>query len=170
MIIKEHKAIFIHIPKCAGSSIENKFGKDKNSEADHSRILDLITISPMHLPEILLKNTSDLEVFKRAVGSIIKPSVIYKKDFNNYYKFTFVRNPWSRVVSFYHFITVIRKNYATIENISPLISFDNFVVNHLNIWDLKPQYWWLTNGRDISSLDFIGKFENLQPDFEHIVN
>ena len=85
-----------------------------------------------------------------------------------YFKFAFVRNPWSRMVSWYEFcLRLPLRPRSTM--ISPSsnkfrpISFDTF----LNTHDHCPQLDWVSlNG--VISLDFVGKFENLINDFNHI--
>ena len=71
-----------------------------------------------------------------------------------YFKFAFVRNPWSRMVSFYEFRLRQGKSNS---------SFDTFLNTHPHC----PQFDWVSlNG--VISLDFVGKFENLISDFKHI--
>lgn len=101
---------------------------------------------------------------------------------NDYFKFTFVRNPFDRLVSIYHEFRKNRgHNYS--EKIimeSPLLSefdvsnndidnFRNFCLNLENsFWinDLffKPQYEFVTVDNNLT-MDFIGKFENIDEDW-----
>ena len=66
MISHKHKCIFIHIPKCAGTSVEVNFS---NKHSNHCPVA----------------------VFARK----------YPRKFKNYFKFSFVRNPFDRLVSVY---------------------------------------------------------------------
>lgn len=76
---------------------------------------------------------------------------------NNYYKFGFSRNPWDRLVSIYHG----RKQLVKKKTISA--TFEEWIISD----DLKvhPQRLWLTD-----DLDFIGRFENYNEDFEIVKN
>ncbi|TCS40295.1 sulfotransferase family 2 domain-containing protein [Reinekea marinisedimentorum] len=98
-----------------------------------------------------------------------------KADFNNYYKFAFVRNPWSRLFSAYTYLKTggwdesdrkwADKNFANVRN------FDDFVYNWLNEETLKthihfkPQYEFLLDHKDRLLIDDIGYFENIQQDY-----
>jgi len=76
------------------------------------------------------------------------------------FKFTFVRNPWDKVVSdcFYN----VKKGLLVDD---PLV-FEKYVrsiVDNNDRWKM-PMIDWLT-WEDSVTVDFIGKFENLQEDF-----
>ncbi len=114
--------------------------------------------------------------------SIKKYQIIYsKEEFLNYFKFTFVRNPWERVFSAYSFLknggmNEIDEKWAAIN----LKAFDNFeefikiglfkrnIRRHLHF---KPQYKFLLTPYNKKILvDFIGFFENIENDFKYIKN
>jgi chondroitin 4-sulfotransferase 11 len=78
-----------------------------------------------------------------------KNSAKYKK----YFKFAFVRNPWDRLVSKYFFD---RKSGRSSEE-----SFKNWAKSRKG---LKPQLGYLTINDEVA-VDFIGRYENLQEDF-----
>ena len=88
--------------------------------------------------------------------------------FDNYFKFTFVRNPWDRVVSFYHY--QIKRNWDFYP-FNETISFDNFVKNWMRRMRRQtplathPCYDWISDKDDNLLVDFTGRFENFQEDF-----
>jgi hypothetical protein len=142
----EYKCIFIHIPKTAGLSIVNSlFGEMKQ---------------PSHFP-------------------LIRYQLLFTEtEYLNYYKFAFVRNPWDRAVSAYTFlmeggISNFDKEFA-FNILSKYKSFDDFVRNwctESNIFQMAhfiPQYAYVTEPDGSFKLDFLGRFENLQDDFDHI--
>ena len=107
--------------------------------------------------------------------------VFSKNEFDRYFKFTFVRNPWSRIFSAYNFLKkggmneVDRRWAAT--NIASYKNFDDFIKGWLSIPGIekykhfRPQYEFLCiPGSYKLSVDFLGFFENIQNDFECIKN
>lgn len=93
MISHEHKCIFIHISKCAGSSIEAAFGIDlyKYDVADKINLYgwdkEFRGFLQHATPQQLLGN-----------------NLISKQEWDNYYKFIIVRNPWDRSYSDYKWL------------------------------------------------------------------
>ena len=83
-------------------------------------------------------------------------------DFNDYFKFAFVRNPWDRVVSWYNFSMKI-KNSDKDRNITGK-DFLSFILEFQNIWGNEQQNQY----NFTKCCDFIGRYENLQKDFDII--
>ena len=93
MISLKYGFLFIHIPKTAGNSIQNIL-KDYSEES-------VVTISPHH------DGINQFEVRSDSY-SINKHSTLleYQNEFgvakiDGLFKFTCVRNPWDRLISFY---------------------------------------------------------------------
>ena len=92
----------------------------------------------------------------------------YESEYDNYFKFTIVRNPWDRLLSFYynklHGKDVYGGNYSSFSECN---TFEDF------IYALKPRNLKKCNGHfklqtemfPLDSIDFIGKFENFSDDF-----
>ncbi len=100
------------------------------------------------------------------------------EEFNRYFKFTVVRNPFDRLVSAYLFMKKggmndKDKRWAE-RNLAPYADFDAFVkgwVNRDNIWKglhFRPQYSFICLNKYQPGPDFIGYYENLAADFEFI--
>ncbi|HNQ03393.1 MAG TPA: sulfotransferase family 2 domain-containing protein [Thiobacillaceae bacterium] len=98
-------------------------------------------------------------------------------EFADYFKFTFVRNPWDRLLSAYMFLSNGGFNGDDEEwardNLASYGNFTDFVrgwVNTKNIWTKQhfyPQSYFLkTEGR--LAVDFVGRFENINEDFARI--
>jgi hypothetical protein len=101
--------------------------------------------------------------------------------FAKYYKFSFVRNPWDRLVSAYFFLKQggmdVRDKQWAVEYLSNITSFDQFVkewVNSENILKknhFMPQYLYLNNGEAGSRtilVDYVGRIEDIDAGFEHV--
>lgn len=94
---------------------------------------------------------------------------LYKKHWDEFFTFGFVRNPWDHFVSLYKWCKKHNSKQA-------LNGFDNFLKNQYEsnfgiLWD-----WQFTNqsdrlfDKDNQLVDFIGKFENLEEDYLKICN
>lgn len=139
------RCIYIHIPKAAGISINQAlFG---NYGGGHKTVRQ----------------------YKRIFGPCT-----YKK----YFTFTFVRNPYSRLFSAYQYLLEggfkeDEKLWAD-KNIAQYSSFDDFVLNWLdeeNIWSynhFKPQYSFVCDIGRQPEVNFIGKVETINQDFNTV--
>tara|TARA_X000000950_G_scaffold275464_1_gene361922 strand:- start:256 stop:990 length:735 start_codon:yes stop_codon:yes gene_type:complete len=158
MISHSKKFVFIHNPKTAGTSITS-------------------ILQPYC--EVLPNQDTNSPFFYHASAMKVKNFFI-KMDWNwdAYYKFTFVRNPWDRLVSYYEFM---KKRYNDLLNENKLNtdiickefgenvnSFDDFILN-LNIFapNTDEHYHSINNK---PSLDYVGKLESIQTDFKIICN
>lgn len=150
MISHKYKCIFIHIQRTAGTSIEKWIiGKD------------WWDIQP---------NT------KHILAS--KAKEIYKDYWDDYFKFSFVRNPWDRVISnsiFSNFLgTHIKNGLVDINEYKrkygyPLtLEFDHRFYNREKLLNNKHKENQVYGNILDEELDFIGKFENLKNDLEFI--
>ena len=88
-------------------------------------------------------------------------SQYFKHDPKDYFKFTFVRNPWDRMIS----------TYAFYNKPSPQISFKEYITTFLNRpvskdWRRhRSCYDYIFSENAKITIDFIGKIENFQQDF-----
>jgi hypothetical protein len=104
--------------------------------------------------------------------------IFTEEEFDSYFKFAFVRNPWDRLVSAYFFLKgggfhAEDKRWAQ-ENLSEYADFDSFVKQWLNrgnarSWiHFRPQHEFLCTDNKEPQLDFIGHYENLADDFARV--
>ena len=107
----------------------------------------------------------------------------YPQFFSKYFKFTFVRNPWDKMVSFYHYH--IRRgwdlNWDWNQANAPCFSDFLRITSQYDIakqrrifkntgrstshMRMSNQLDWLVDKNGSLLIDFIGRFENLQEDF-----
>lgn len=146
----KHNLFFIHIPKCAGTTIEKALDLQKaKCFFSKTRFDKLFNISPQHFSYKDLKIIFNLKRFKL---------------------FTIIRNPYDRIVSEYMYIQKEENEYW--KNFKNL-SFDLFVekvflideARRSNLFDnhFKLQYSFIEGGEDIIK---IFKYENLQEAFD----
>ena len=86
-------------------------------------------------------------------------------EFNDFFIFAFVRNPWDRVVSWYNFSMYLsnKENVEKDRNVTAK-KFSSFIHEFENIWANKQQI----QSDFTKCCDFVGRYENLQNDFDII--
>jgi hypothetical protein len=98
---------------------------------------------------------------------------------NQMFKFAFVRNPYDRVHSAYHFLRlggVDREDAEFGERVlSRYQTFEKFVLEGLEqeevarFWHFRPQTHFITSDHGVvDSLDFVGCYENFERDFGYV--
>ena len=141
----EHQALFIHIPKSAGRSLVRGLFDVKSVE---------------HAPA---------DWYQR-----LDPD-----KFSRYYKFTIVRNPWDRAVSAYTYLSnggspASSDDALWADFVQRFDSFDDFVCRWMNEENIMrnalftPQAVFLKNLFGQIDMDYVGRFESLAADFDHI--
>jgi chondroitin 4-sulfotransferase 11 len=95
-----------------------------------------------------------------------------KRRWERKFKFAFVRNPWDRVVSSFHYAATRTKNSRFVD-----LTFSQwlklaYVDRHPLYFDaphlFSPQYDWISDNDDNLIVDFVGRFENLEHDFAKV--
>ena len=152
MVSHKHKCIFVHIPKTAGVSIYEALGVDEKFPRHHKRLND-------PGPGDMWRPWRDYNI----IDTITK----------NYFKFCFVRNPWDRLLSAYCYLRVGGRGGAGDMRDAVILSqfhdFREFIVNFDKIENdfsdkhFYEQAFWVDD-----RIDFIGKTENIQEDFNTI--
>lgn len=169
MIDHKNKFIFVHVPKCGGTSIESLF----DSNAQENDVAGSYKGKSWHKHMTLLDYENEFP------------------DLSDYFKFSFVRNPWSMTLSMYKYMwesdykfpTKWRSNrtkykyfYVSFLDWIKSPSFSSGTIRSLDIISQYDNSMSIQQPDTLSkwtsattwSLDFIGKFENLQPDFNTI--
>ena len=175
MISHQYQFIFVHIPKCAGSSIEWMYGHTDGAalveEQDHRSIRMLQ--SPVPFPRALMSSENVFHLALRLRHRIVKhrnPNntlAVTGEQYRSYFKFTIVRNPWARAYSWYKncLRNPIHRARMMIADDTTLREFLQKFVGH---GALRPQLSWLTDFDGQLPLDYIARFESLDSDFENI--
>ena len=157
MICRDHNCLYVHIPKAAGQSIEQFFMGLLNLDWDQDR--EALCLQGNDDPTCGTEKLAHL-----SASEYVDCGYLSEEEFAGLFKFSFVRNPWSRILSEYRY-----RNYFH------HLSFRDFVLNKLPKpgWDDKyrhvmPQYDMLHNQQGNLLVDFVGRFETLQQDFDRV--
>ena len=159
-ISPDNKFVFIHTPKCAGSSTHVLL-KDMYSVKNR---LDPFPLEHHMTWNDFLKGKSNLGggFVKDADDPMTPPNTQRDPDLSSIFGFSFVRNPWDRVVSAY-FDPALPTLAETFQDFVTSV-LPNILQNpptHESIHYFPAVYFTLSTERE---LDFIGKHENLQED------
>lgn len=162
MISHQHKCIFIHISKCAGSSIESAFGIDisDNTEKNNRNLFGWNSTR-----QFFLQHATPQELLD---GNFITQEI-----WDSYFKFIIVRNPYSRALSDYLWVMQDLKIAGSFEEFLTMdaafgkmkdkTEIANYRADHLT----KQIDYFFINGDEIR-YDFVLRFENLQGDLNAV--
>ena len=125
MISIKHKIIFIHIPKCAGQSIENIFLRDLGLCWEERY--------PLLLRPRKVNEKGPERLAHLYAEEYFKFGYIPKEKYDKFFKFSIIRNPIDRILSEINFQKIPKKNPKNIygvesveEYISKVIKLDKF--------------------------------------------
>ena len=151
MISFQKRFLFVHIPKTAGNSIQSILRDYSEDEIVALRAeQDGIERFGLRNPKYNIKKHSTLAEYRAALG---------EARFRGLYKFTCVRNPWDRMVSYYFGTTQLVETWDRKE-------FRKLILRALSVRD----YLQLDKGEadPFGNVDYIMRFENLADDFRAI--
>jgi hypothetical protein len=148
MISLQKRFLFVHIPKTAGNSIQTALRDYSEDELVALRKeQDGIERFGLRNPNYEIKKHSTLREYRDALG---------QEQFRDLYKFTCVRNPWDRMVSYYFTPTQTPETWDRRK-------FRKIISKGVSVGD----YLRLDNGEGdpFANVDYIMRFENLTEDF-----
>ena len=151
MISFQKRFLFVHIPKTAGNSIQSVLRDYSEDELVALRSeQDGVERFGLRNPNYKIKKHSTLAEYRAALG---------EKAFGNLYKFTCIRNPWDRMISFY-FTPTQRTQTWDRKKFRKIISRTLPVADYLR----------LNTGRGdpFANVNYIMRFENLADDFRTV--
>lgn len=163
MIISyKYRFIFVHVNKCAGTSITRALFPYLGPD-------DLVLGC---LPEQEILHAESRKrgcLSKHSTASHIK-SMIDADIWRNYFKFAFVRNPWDLSVSRYYWAvnTGWNDGEGRIEAIKQMSDFEEYVLSPL--FNRKNCIDFLLDENRRIAVDFIGRYENLYEDYNKILD
>ena len=157
MLMSESKMfIFIHIYKNAGKSITA------------SLINDRITKMRYVTNRVSKKLRIPLNIQPQPFDDHVKASEIVDKigieEFNRYFSFAFVRNPWDWQVSLYSY-ALKNKNHHQHEQTKSFLTFDHYIEWRCKN-EVRLQSDCIYSESNQLLVDFVGRYENIASDFE----
>tara|TARA_B100001123_G_C15083541_1_gene936690 strand:- start:301 stop:1011 length:711 start_codon:yes stop_codon:yes gene_type:complete len=170
-----YKGIFIHVPKAAGTSMMTAFEPyqeeglitEKTSFLQHPML-------PLPLLAMFNFDISRAEVMKSVIGSV---------RWDETFKFCFVRNPWDRYISNWHWLTRTGQRTGWVDRgwqgEDGNVSFHDFVhqigacydmpINQYqhDKWHMRNQIEHISDRSGTLMVDFVGRVENIVEDFAY---
>jgi len=151
MISLQKRFLFVHIPKTAGNSIQSvlrDYSEDQLIALRKEQ--DGIERFGLRSTKYKIKKHSTLNEYHRALG---------EEQFRDLYKFTCVRNPWDRMVSYYFTPTQNPETWNKKK-------FREIISKAVSLAD----YLRLDNGEGdpFANVDCIMRFENLADEFRAV--
>jgi hypothetical protein len=160
-VCKATPRIFIWIPKTGGTSLWNALPLQHR--------IKILTLNEVREhPAAGLYTFGHISLFLLTKRGLLRPEFV-----GNAFKFAFVRNPFDRAVSLFEFSKQRR-------TLPPRTTFQRFcellkerayeplgLYNKRGLSQCNPQCAWIKRG-DASGCDFIGRYENLQHDFNKV--
>lgn len=156
MLCHAYRCVFIHVPKTAGISIEHVF-------------LDLMGLTWETRAPLLLRHNDDPAKGPPRLAHLkateyVSCGHMTQAEFDAYFKFSFVRNPWDRIVSEYKY-----RGYPA------WLDFKTYLFRHLprpgftdTYCHIVPQCDFLFDAAGTPAADFVGRYESLQADFDTV--
>jgi len=141
IINKQHRFIYIHVPRTGGTSIRQAWKDlDKNGLVDHS-----CKIGRMRKKHVTVREL-------RCVGKL------NDCEFDRYFKFGFIRNPWDRVYSLYC-------KHREQSDINCKKGFKYWLFDELQLHQQfqKRPAWHFLRG-----VDYVARFESFEKEWDYI--
>ncbi len=151
-IYTSHRAVFVHIPKTGGSTVTTVLKRDT-------------FLGPK-------RNLSDPR--GDACETIFEIRDLLGAEFDEFFSFSFVRNPWDRFVSAYHYVMERRPE---LEQVTVHKRFEDFVRafeadpdTFKAIRYFRPQNAYLLDENGNIPVDFVGRFERFEQDLGTVLD
>jgi hypothetical protein len=163
LLSRRYQFLFVHIAKTGGTSVRNALQRYRWRD-------------PYYLPQWIASKMSGITghslgiKLPRHCKAITAQEMLPQEVFEGLFKFAFVRNPWDLQVSSYHHIKRERPHLLESDE-----SFASFLQRKLDTdrpWQyhidtsITPQSHYLIDLTGKQIVDFVGRYESLQSDFD----
>ena len=165
LLSHRYQFLFVHIAKTGGTSVRSALQRYRWRD-------------PYYLPQWIASRLSGMTGHRlgiklpRHCKAITAQEMLPREFYDSLFKFAFVRNPWDLQVSSYHHIRRERPQLMQANE-----SFEDFLRRKLDPerpWQyhldtsVESQSHYITDLQGRQIVDFIGRYETLQEDFDHI--
>jgi hypothetical protein len=163
MISHKHKCIFVEVPKTGSTSVRGILGK---AWKPHLNLWEIKNLMESYWTHFGGRKNRILECLYLTLSKERRME-IGRKQFDSYFKFGFVRNPWDRVVSLYERAEALQlKEEMTFDEFVNWIQYSSSTCVHSSPHRYQLDWFVDPNGRILA--DFIGRFERLDADWAFI--
>ena len=165
LLSHRYRFLFVHIAKTGGTSVRSALQRYRWRD-------------PYYLPQWIASRLSGMTGHRlgiklpRHCKAITAQEMLPREFYHSLFKFAFVRNPWDLQVSSYHHIRRERPQLMQADE-----SFEDFLRRKLDPerpWQyhldtsVESQSHYIIDLQGRQIIDFIGRYETLQEDFDHI--
>jgi len=168
MIYKEKKVIFLHIYKVAGKSVKNSLieNQDKNLLINriYNKTFGYLGYQKRFLPHQSIEINRNGELLHSHIRSDDYRNYL-GDEFDDYFTFTFVRNPFDWQVSLYQFMR--EKKSHPQHSLILSMSFKEYIKWRCSE-EPEHQTYFILDDKNQNLVDFIGKFESLEKDLKKV--
>jgi len=169
-VSRVHRAIFVHIPKCGGSSIERALDMHADYRVeDRDRLYGRATSEDLRAIAGSVRYLQHLDIVR--LGAALGATGVAAEERARWKSFAFVRNPFDRLVSAWAGGDPDLRACALAQGIDLRgLSFARFVdatiaLDHPHVAPQTP-FIFAPDGTHL--VDFVGRFERLSDDFDHV--
>lgn len=161
MISHKAKCIFVHIPKCGGTSITQLIWPNKEDRTESNLWRGFTSKYHNKYQTGGLQHLLSCQI-KQEVGNEI---------FQAYFKFAIVRNPWDKAVSQFEYMKK-RKDLREFIGMSEGDCFEKYLtlIQQKRHVQWESQHKFVMDGNNNLLVDFLGRFESFEADVNKILD
>jgi len=178
------KAIYIHNVKCGGCYVRTILNKYYNFNEITNNLHNNYENFFDNINDINYNYDTDKHTIRKfgKIRYFLSHQDIDSKIFEDFFTFTFVRNPYEKIISAYYYLKRILnesgniKTRNTKENPDYFINFNTFIKNYNLVNNISyyhafiTQYEQLLNYNGKINISYIGKLDNLDNDLINILS
>lgn len=162
LISHTHRFLFIHVDKAAGTSVQEALQPYAEPLAASRLRKRLMLLGPL----TRLGSLHRLVQFGEHVPARAVRRCLPRSIYEGYFKFAFVRNPWDRLVSRYHYLkrNPAHRHSRVVSAMSGFAEYARWEMGRAR--PLLHQHAYVCDAKGRLIVDAVGRFEELQEGFD----